>query len=124
MNKKSLFCLSFCLLAVLLLLNSGCVCRHGDFTVLSNKLVRMDEFELGKADRVKGVVGKDVQHVIIFIPTKGNVTLEGAIDDALAKGGGDTMTDAVVYWWDWYIPFIYGQTGWSVEGDVVKTRKN
>ena len=63
-------------------------------------------------------------HIIVFIPTKGNVTLEAAIDDALRKGQGDVMTDAVVHYWTWYIPYIYGQTGWEVVGDVVKTRRN
>jgi hypothetical protein len=114
---------SFALLG-LLLVSSGCVIRHGDFSVLSNKVLRLSAFELDKADRVRGIVGKDVSHIIIFIPTGGTPTLEGALDDALEKGGGDVMTDAVVKAWSWYIPYIYGQSGWSVKGDVVKTRKN
>lgn len=104
-------------------LSLGCVVRHGDFTVLSNKVIRLSEFELDRADRVKAIVGKDVQHIIIFIPTAGTPTLEGALDDAFEKGGGDVMTDAVVKSWNWYIPYIYGQAGWSVKGDVVKTRR-
>ena len=111
-------------LAAALLPLSGCVIRHGDFTVLSNKLVRTADFELSKADRSRDVRGSDVAHIIVFIPTKGNVTLEAAIDDALRKGRGDVMTDAVVHYWSWYIPYIYGQTGWEVVGDVVKTRRN
>ena len=106
------------------LIVSGCVTRHGDFTVLSNKMIRLSEFELDKAERVKGVVGKNVQHMIIFIPTSGPPTLEGAMDDAFEKGGGDVMTDAVIKSWAWYIPYIYGQAGWEVKGDVVKTRRN
>ena len=112
------------LLSPSFLLSTGCVVRQGDFPVLSNKLVRLSDFDLDKADRVKGVVGKDVQHIIIFIPTGGPPTLEGALDDAFRKSGGDVMTDAVVKSWGWYIPYIYGQAGWSVTGDVVKTRKN
>jgi hypothetical protein len=50
--------------------------------------------------------------------------LEEAVDDALGKGNGDVMTDATVHHWFWYIPYIYGQEGWSVTGDVVKTRRN
>jgi hypothetical protein len=112
------------MLAMVILLTSGCVIRHGDFSVLSNKMLRLSEFDLAKGDRVKGVVGKDVQHIIIFIPTGGQPTLEGAIDDALDKGDGDVMTDAVVESWGWYIPYVYGQVGWSVSGDSVKTRRN
>ncbi|MCA8954849.1 MAG: hypothetical protein KDC87_02180 [Planctomycetes bacterium] len=103
---------------------SGCVLNHGDFTVISNKLMRLSEFELSKADRKKGVVGQDIAHIILFIPTKGQITIEEAVDDALNKGGGDVLTDAKVKSWFWYIPYIYGQAGWSVTGDVVKTRRN
>ena len=111
-------------LTVSILILSGCMVRHGDFTVMSNKLVRLSEFELEKADRVKGVSGQDIQHIIIFFPTGGPPTLDGALDNAFEKGGGDVMTDAVVSSWGFYIPYIYGQVGWKVEGDVVKTRKN
>ena len=101
----------------------ACTIHHGDFTVLSNKLIRTADFDLSKADRKPNVVGRDVAHIILFIPTKGQVTLEEAVDDALSKGGGDVMTDVKVSSWFWYIPYIYGQTGWEVSGDVVKTRR-
>lgn len=116
-----------CLLPMLVctvLAASGCVVRHGDFSVVSNKLVRTSGFELGKADRVRGIEGKEITHIIIFFPTGGPPTLEGALDDALEKGGGDVMTDAVITSWSWYIPYLYGQMGWGVKGDVVKTRPN
>jgi hypothetical protein len=106
-----------------MLAGAGCTIRHGDFTVLSNKVMRLSEFELDKADRVKNVTGEEVQHIIVIIPTSGPPTVEGALDDALQKGSGDVMTDAVVKQWGWYIPYIYGQAGWSVTGDVVKTRR-
>ncbi len=113
--------LLFCLSAVSL---SACTVRHGDFTVISNKLIRTADFELSKADRRRGIVGQDKAHIIILIPTKAQVTLEGAIDDALRKGNGDVMTDAVVEFTSWYIPYIYGQTSWRVTGDVIKTRRH
>ena len=74
------------------------------------------------SDRAKGIVGKDVRHWIIFFPIGSMPTLEGALDDALEKGGGDVMTDAVVNQYGYWIPFIYGQGAWKVKGDVVKTR--
>ncbi|MFN4896567.1 MAG: hypothetical protein ACK5GN_03035 [Pseudomonadota bacterium] len=109
---------------VVLLALSGCTVRHGDFTVLSNKMVRLSDFELEKADRVRKVVGEDKQHIIVIIPTGGEPTLDGALDKAFQLADGDVMTDVVVESWGWYIPYIYGQTGWRVTGDVVKTRKN
>jgi hypothetical protein len=120
MNKTIVF---FTLSILLYLCCTGCAVRHGDFTVLSNKLIRVSEFELDKADRTKNVVGEEVIHIISFIPTGGRPSLEGAMDDAFRKGGGDVMTDAVVSWWSFYIPYIYGQQGWRVKGDVVKTRR-
>ena len=101
---------------------SGCLIRHGDFTVLSNKIVDVSDFELDKSDRTKGIVGKSVQHSVLFIPFGETPTLEGALDDGLEKGGGDVMTDAVVKYSWWYIPYIYGQFAWTVKGDVIKTR--
>ena len=121
MRLRSCRLIGFCVLLIML---SGCVVRHGDFTVLSNKLVRLSDFDLSKADRVKDVTGEEVMHIIIFIPTSSPPTLEAAIDAALKKGKGDVMTEAVVHYWSWYIPYIYGQQGWSVTGDVVRTRKN
>lgn len=116
------FVCCFCALMVILILAGGCSIRHGDFTVISNKMVRLSDFNLGEAETNKDITGEDIQHIIIFIPTSGPPTLEGAMDDALRKGNGDVMTDAVVEWWTWYIPYIYGQTGWRVRGDVARTR--
>ena len=67
-------------------------------------------------------MGEDITHIISFIPTKGNVTPQEAVDNALVAGKGDLMTDAVLYNWFFYIPYIYGQAGWRVRGDVVRTR--
>ena len=116
------FVILYSVLAITICLFSGCVIRHGDFTVLSNKLVDVSNFELDKSDRAKGIVGNDVQHVILFIPIGGTPTLEGALDDGLEKGGGDVMTDAVVKTWG-YTLLLYGQNAWQVKGDAVKTRK-
>lgn len=111
----------FTVLLLTLFLLPACVVDHGDFTVLSNKLIRTSDFDLSKADRKQGVEGREVDHIIIFIPT-GQPTLEGAVDNALFNGQGDVLTDASVESWGWYIPYIYGQMGWYVKGDVVKTR--
>jgi hypothetical protein len=116
MTKKILLLLS------VLTLNS-CVVRHGDFTVISNKLVRLSQFKIDQADRKRNFTGKDVQHIIIFFPTSGQPTLDGAMDNAFDEGEGDVMTDATIKSWGWYIPYIYGQSGWSIKGDVIKTRK-
>lgn len=101
---------------------SACSYNHGNYTVLSNKIVSINNFELDKADRVKNVKGVDRSHTIIFWATKANPNLSDALNDAFKKADGDVMTDVTVTYWEWYLPFLYGQRGWTVEGDVVKTR--
>ena len=119
MNKK--FCF-FTLIILIYFCSTGCAIRHGDFAVLSNKLIRVSEFELDKTDRTKNVVGEEVVHIISFIPTGGRPTLENAIDDALDKGNGDVLIDGVMYSKNWW--FIFGQLILEVKGTVVKTRNN
>jgi hypothetical protein len=115
MRKKNiLLCLIFSFF--------GCTTRHGDFTVLSNKLIRVSNFKADSQNRTH-VQGKDINHIIVVFPTGGTPTIEGALDDAFKKGNGDLMTDAVISHSWFYIPYIYGQGGWTIEGDVVKTRK-
>lgn len=110
----------FIILALFLV--SSCVTNHGNYTVMSNKIVDVNSFDLDKSDRVKNVKGQDVSHIIFFFPTKSNPNLSDALNDAFRKADGDVMTDVTVYSWGWWIPYIYGQSGWTVEGDVVKTR--
>ena len=45
---------------------------------------------------------------------------EEAIDDALQKVDGDLMTNVVMNYSYYYIPYIYGQGRYVVEGDVWK----
>lgn len=107
--------------AGLLAAAAGCTVHHGDFTVLSDKLVRLDHFDLATADRSRGVVGEHVAHVVLAFPTA-TPSLERAIRGALDQGGGDLMSDAVVTLTWWYVPLLYGRVEWRVEGDVVRTR--
>ena len=102
----------------------GCAVNHGNFTVASNKVFRLSQFEMEKAHRTKAVEGQSVQHLIIIFPIGTQPTIEGAMDEAMLKGNGDVMTDVNISSWFFYIPYVYGQAGWSVKGDVIKTRKN
>jgi len=105
-----------CMLFVL----SGCTIRHGDFTVLSNRLIDTEHFSLSAKEKVR-VTGEDVQHIIIVIPTS-PATLEGALDDAFDKSGGDVLVDAVIKQYWFRFPYIYGRNVWKVEGTAIKTR--
>ena len=90
--------------------------RVGDFSVISSR-----NFDLN-SDYVlleKGVIGKDIQYIIIFIPT-GQINIENAVDDALQRVDGDVMTNATIKLKGFYIPYIYGESIYEVEGDVWK----
>lgn len=114
MKKLMIVLCAFCL--------SACVVRHGNFTVLSNKLIST-KFGLDSASRLRNVSGKNMEHMIIIFPT-GTPKLEEALSDALNKTDADMMTDVSVESWFWYIPYVYGNSGWEVTGDAIKTRKN
>jgi hypothetical protein len=99
---------------------SGCS-TTSDLTVLSSKVVRLNDFELDKADR-KDAYGEDVRHWFLCIPFGPPPTMKEALDRGLEQGGGDVFTDVRVENWGWSM-LIYSQGGWSVKGTVVKTRE-
>jgi hypothetical protein len=114
--------ISLLVLAVVLLFGSslvGCGGTLGTFTVISTKNVdwsRASEFNRSN-QRVKG---KDVNHIIVFVPTKLNVTVSEALDNALLQiPGAIAMVDATVKVSSFYIPYVYGRTGYFIEGSVL-----
>ncbi|MBQ9236252.1 MAG: hypothetical protein IJ184_07320 [Alphaproteobacteria bacterium] len=103
---------------------SACSVSHGNFTVLSNRLVDVKNFDVDTDKKMNNVTGRDISHIIVFVPTKANPNLNDALNDVFRNSDADLMTDVEVTSWRWYIPYIYGQAGWTVQGDALKTRKN
>lgn len=116
--KQNILILS--LLAACVGMLTGCS-TTSDCTVLSSKIVRLNDFELDKADR-KDAYGEDVRHWILCFPLGPEPNMKQALDTALEQGAGDVMTDVRVENWGWSV-LLYSQGGWSVKGTVVKTRK-
>ena len=116
-ESKRLFYLI--LLVILALILSGCATRLADMTVISTRNVSLDKIDLDSLPQVQGVTGKDTKYIFLFIPL-GYPHLEDAIDDALEKGGGDIMTDAIIHRRGFC--FIIGENTLEVKGTVVKTR--
>jgi hypothetical protein len=117
MSKRMLPAL---LALTLLVLVAGCSVRHGDFTVITNRNV--GEFDMTKAEKVGSIEGISKKPIIIIFPT-GTPHLEDAVDDALMKSDADYLTDAVVHYSWFYIPYIYGEYKWKVEGTAWKIKK-
>ncbi len=96
----------------------GCVQRLVDFTIISTRNVewsRAAEFERSS----KRVTGEHIEHIILIFPT-GIPNMENAIEDAIDKvPGGVALIDGVLRQKSWYIPFLYGQSGYLVDGTVL-----
>jgi hypothetical protein len=97
---------------------AGCSTRITDFTVLSTKNVDVSRVAVYErlAQRVEG---DDTAHTILVFPT-GRPDMKEAIDRAIEQvPGGVCLVDGVLYRKWWYIPLIYGQTSFVVEGSVL-----
>jgi hypothetical protein len=98
---------------------SGCSIRLADFTAISTKNVHLDRVDLDTLPQTPSITGEDSALMILFFPL-GFPHLENAVDDALQKGNGDILTDAVLYSRGWW--FLIGQNTLQVKGTVVRTR--
>lgn len=106
-----------CFGAMILLLSvlSGCTARIGDFTIISSKNIDWSQASSFKRQfsRIEGV---DKCHIIIFIPT-GVPNMKEALDVAIESVPGCVaLLDGALYKRVWWIPYIYGQTSYIVEG--------
>ncbi len=97
---------------------NGCVTRIADLTVGSTKNIDIKK-SLHRADESTRNTGIDKKHIIIFIPT-GAPNIKEAMDEAIekSKGAVGLSNVTVKYGW-WYIPYIYGQFWYEVEGSPV-----
>ncbi|MDR1256244.1 MAG: hypothetical protein LBJ86_00675 [Spirochaetaceae bacterium] len=97
---------------------TSCTTRLGAFTVISTKSIdwsRAAEFTRSN----QHVEGSDVRHIIIVFPTKYNITIEDAVDNALEKvPGAIALVDAVLRRKTLDL-IIYGQNSFVVEGTAL-----
>lgn len=111
MKTTKLLFISACILLVF----SSCSQRIADFTILSSKNINLangPNMVRGK-NRVSGI---DKVHWIIIIPT-GVVDVKNALDKAIESTPGCVaILDGAVYHKSWWIPYIYGQEMYIIEG--------
>lgn len=109
MNKLVILALG-CLLV-------GCTTRMVDFTVLSS---RNCNIQGERGNRVTGESGQWWMAFPLPIPLQSAPHIKAAVDNALEKGGGDTLVDGIIsVVRKWYFFAVY--TGYRVEGTVVNT---
>ena len=107
-------------LAALLVWSAGCA-THSHFEALSTERVPFLGYQLEGARRVPDVAAEVRTQTIFWIPTNTKPpTLQDAVDAALKRGGGNVLVDVDVEHWWVFVPFLYGQEGWRVQGDVVR----
>jgi len=106
---------------VSLMLLTGCSTRYGALTVATTKNIDINMATFEKVQ--EGVTGKSTKPIILIIPT-GTPSIEDAIDAALKEVGGDIMQNVVIYYKWFYIPYIYGEYTFEVQGDVWKMKSD
>ncbi|RIL02612.1 MAG: hypothetical protein DCC71_16165 [Proteobacteria bacterium] len=110
--------------ALALLVLAGCGGTSGRFAALSSQSVYALGYPIEGARIVPDVAAEVVTHTILWIPTRTRPpVLQDAVDAALVRGGGNLMLNAEVEHWWVSVPFLYGQEGWRVRGDVVRSEE-
>ncbi len=105
------------LIALTALMMSSCVTRLTDFTFMSTKNVTLKNISNYK----KGprVIAEDKKRIITVIPT-GVPNVKEAIDKAIESvPNGAALTDGVISKKWFYVPYIYGEFSYIVEGNVL-----
>lgn len=111
-------------IVLLLVASAGCATEHFRFAALSSQQVPALGYPLEGASVVPDVASEVRAQTILWIPTNTDApTLQAAIDGALRRGGGNLMVDVEVDHWWVFVPFLYGQEGWRVRGDVVRSHE-
>lgn len=95
---------------------TGCTTRLGDFTVVSSKNVDVSGLKPG--DRQ---TGEDCVNLLFGMIPIGEVDWKNAMDQALERGKGDVMVDAVLTAKAWVIPYIFGQTCMEITGTIAQS---
>ena len=117
MNQKKM-CLLLVVASFMCLFSTGCTQRMIDFTISSTKNVDLSNAASFKRGTVREE-GIDTKHIIIIFPT-GVPNMKEAVDRAIEKvPGGVALVDGVISHKYFYIPYIYGQNSFVVEGTVL-----
>lgn len=97
---------------------SGCTQRVADLTVASTKNINIAG-DSHRADVTERVTGEDKVAIVAFIPT-GRPNIKEALDRAIEKRPGAVgLSDVTLSTKFYYIPLLYGEIGYVIEGNPV-----
>ncbi len=100
---------------------SACSTRQGDFTVLTNRNVDLDNVMEARRTQDRPLAEyTDRTHWILFFRVSGAATIEEAVDGCLDQANGDCLVDAAIYQYGWTC-ILYSQTGWKIRGRSLST---
>lgn len=100
---------------LLLLTLNGCTMKLGHFNTITTKEV---DFSKKHTKSSKKYVGKDVVNMYVIFPTKWHPDIDVAVSDVLERADAVYMTDTTIAYKFWFIPYIYGEFWYEVEGYV------
>jgi hypothetical protein len=98
----------------------GCSKNIGTLSYISNREIRDDAH---KAEKIgSNITGEDVHWYVLIYPFFSWPRLDLAVDDALAKTGGDYMSNVTVSNTWFFIPALCYRHSLKVVGDVWKNK--
>ena len=114
--KKTGFLMIWVIICSLL---AGCSYNIGYFSVLAASGYKAENI---KASSIvaKNARGESCESFILFIPT-GIPGIDKAVNNATSNNKGDFMMNARTYYSFFFIPLVYWQNCFVVEGDVYRT---
>lgn len=101
----------------------GCISPRfvGRLPMASPKDIDLNNVELEKVET--DAIGQDKCPIFIIVQNR-MPSVDEAMRDALKKSGGDLMQNVTIKTNFWWIPYIYGRTTLTVQGDVYKVKKS
>jgi hypothetical protein len=103
-------------LLVLALVASGCTGTTGHLALASTRALDLRAVDLD-AHPGRHVVGRSCIEIVTVVPL-GIPNFGDALEDALRQTGHDALSDVVIGYEVFDIPFVYGLACYVVEGDA------
>ena len=100
---------------LLLFTLNGCSVKLGHFSTITTKKVDFSKKHIRSS---KKYIGKDVTKMYVIFPTRWHPDIDKAVSNVLKSTDTSYMTDATIRYKFWFIPYIYGQFWYEVEGYV------